>query len=42
MGDTMVASGTEMEGNIDQTFRTFEDKFHIFEPSKSEIQISTP
>jgi hypothetical protein len=30
MGDTVVTARTEMEGNINQTFRTFENKFHTY------------
>jgi hypothetical protein len=29
MGDSMVASGAEMEWDIDQRLRTFKDKFHL-------------
>jgi hypothetical protein len=30
MGNAMVTSGTEMKRDVDQAFRAFENKFHIF------------
>jgi hypothetical protein len=32
MGNTVVASRAEMEWNINETFWTFEDKFHFLTP----------
>jgi hypothetical protein len=40
MSNAMMASWAKVEWNIIQTFWTFENKFHIFESSKSEIRIS--
>jgi cobyric acid synthase len=39
MGDTVVTTRTEMERNIDQTFRAFKNEFHTY-LQKSEIRIS--
>jgi hypothetical protein len=34
MGDTVVTSWAEMKWDINETFWTFEDKFHVFTPQK--------